>query len=371
MLGAACSSGELSAQLNNSCGTLAQSEGDLNSIMAEIAPDEALIQSRLLAENSRNRTARIYQGMAQMRSGSGGAVVGLNDHVLSSGGAAGDGFGSPWTVLTSVQLESFERDQTWREAGYESEAVGVLLGLGYRINGNLNLGVAVDWASYDVDFANEGGTMDSDVVSLTGFLSWYSGPLSLDLQLGYASGDTQAQRIIRFPDVSVANSDYGSDQFSASTQFEYRLQAGAWSLTPFVRLDYLNTQVDAFAETGDSLWVTSAEEQTHEQLNTSLGIDTSYTMAMDWGVMIPSLRFSAVNQAHLSNDYVAFNLTDAGGLGNFELRADSADSLFYQWDVSTVFVLPNGVSTFISGKVVSSYANTSAYQVTGGINWEF
>src|SRR5690606_26610927 len=137
------------------------------------------------------------------------------------------------------------------------------------------------------------------------------------------------------------------------------------------RLDYLNTQVDAFAETGDSLWVTSAEEQTHEQLNTSLGIDTSYTMAMDWGVMIPSLRFSAVNQAHLSNDYVAFNLTDAGGLGNFELRADSADSLFYQWDVSTVFVLPNGVSTFISGKVVSSYANTNAYQVTGGINWEF
>ncbi len=373
MLTNVCAASELSEQLSRNCGQLyaAAAEADLNPIMAQIAPDEALIQSRLLAENSRNKTSRIYQSMAQMRSGSGGALVGINNHLLPSGGAAGDGFDSPWTLLTSVQLESFERNQTWREAGYESEAVGVLLGLGYRVNGNLNLGAALDWTAYEVDFANDGGTLDSDVVSLTGFLSWYSGPLTFDLQLGYATGDTEAQRIIRFPDVSVANSDYGSDQFSASTQFEYGWQSGAWSLKPFVRLDYLNTQVDAFAETGDSPWLTSAEKQTHEQLNTSVGVDTSYTLAMDWGVLIPSLRFSAVNEAHLGNDDIAFNLIDAGSLGNFELRADTADSLFYQWDVSTVFVLPNGVSTFLSGRVVSSYANTSAYQITGGINWEF
>jgi uncharacterized protein YhjY with autotransporter beta-barrel domain len=374
MLGVACNAQQVSERLANSCDQLssqANEQGNLDDAVSRIAPDEALIQRRLMAENSRNKTSRLYQSVAQLRTTSGPAAISINNKVLPTGGGAGDGFSSPWTLLTSVQSEHFERKQTDKEAGYESSNLGALLGFGYRVNSDLNLGLALDWSSYEVDFADKGGNLDSDIRSLTGFLSYYKGAFHADVQAGYTSGDTQAKRIFDFPETAVAESDYGSSQWNVSTQLEWAWQPGAWGVRPFLRLDYLSTNVDAFTETGSSIWNTSAGKQTHKLLNSSLGLDTSYTLTKSWGVIIPGIKLSAINQSNLSNDAVNFQLVDANSLGNFQLRADSADSMFYEWTFSTAIVLPNGVSTFISARSVSSYNDSSARQITAGINWEF
>ena len=376
MLGEACNAEGVSNALGSSCSQFSSQVGEggnLDSLIANIAPDEALIQRSLMSENNRNRTSRLYQSISHMQSGS-PASLSINNRSLPSngtGGGAGDGFSSPWTLLSSIQTERFEHDQTSKEAGYESKSVGALLGLGYRVDRKLSLGVALDWSSYEVDFASKGGNMDSDIYSLTTFLSYYNGPIHWDLQAGYASADTQAKRVFDFPAPAVANSDYGSDQLSLSTQLEWAWQPGAWTLKPFARLDYLQTNVDAFSETGDSVWNMSAGKQKYTLLNSSLGFDTSYTATTSWGVVIPGIRFSAINQNDLDSDAVNFQLIDAGSLGNFKLSTDSPDSRFYEWSLNTAFILKNGVSTFISGRVVSDYDNASAYQVAGGINFEF
>jgi len=374
MLGNACNSELVSERLINSCDQLssqANENGNLDDIVSRIAPDEALIQRRLMAETTRNKTSRLYQAIEQLHSTDGPASLSINNHVLPTGGGAGDGFSSPWTLITSIQTEKFERNQTSKEAGYDSNSVGALLGFGYRANNDLNLGLAFDWSSHKVDFVEHGGNLDSEIYSLNGFLSYYKGRLHVDLQAGFTSGNTQAKRVFTFPDTTVATSDYDSNQWNVSTQLEWAWQLSAWEVKPFLRLDYLNTDVDAFAETGNSIWNVSTAKQNHKLLNSSLGLDTSYTLTKSWGVIIPSLKFSAINQANLSNDPVSFQLLDAGTSGNFQLRSDSADSLFYEWNFSTAFVLPNGVSTFISARAVSSYNNSSAIQFTGGINWEF
>jgi uncharacterized protein YhjY with autotransporter beta-barrel domain len=373
MLDAACNAEGVSNALRSSCSQFSSQLGEdnnLDSLVSNIAPDEALIQRSLMSENNRNKTSRLYQGIAQLHAGSSASLT-VNDQVVSSGGGAGDGFSSPWTLLTSIQTEHFEHNQTSNEAGYESKSVGALIGVGYRVDRKLSLGLAFDWSSYDVDFATKGGNMDSDIYSLTGFLSYYDGPLHWDLQAGYTAGDTQASRVITFPETAIAKSDYGSDQLSLSTQLEWAWQPGAWALKPFVRMDYLQTNVDAFSETGDSVWNMSAAEQNYTLLNSSLGLDTSYTATTSWGVVIPGIRFSAINQTDLDSDAVNFQLIDAGSMGNFTLDTDSPDSMFYEWNVNTAFVLKNGVSTFISGRVVSDYKDSKAYQITGGINWEF
>jgi uncharacterized protein YhjY with autotransporter beta-barrel domain len=373
MLDTACNAEGASNELISSCVELLSQVGEgnnLDSLVSNIAPDEALAQRSLMSENNRNRTSRLYQGIAQLHAGSSASLT-VNDQVMSSGGGAGDGFSSPWTLLSSIQTEHFEHNQTSKEAGYEASSVGALIGVGYRVDRKLSLGVAFDWSSYEVDFAAKGGNMDSDVYSLTGFLSYYNGPLHWDLQAGYTTGDTQAKRVINFPDTAAAYSDYGSDQLSLSTQLESAWQFNAWALKPFVRMDYLQTKVDAFSETGDSIWNMSASKQNYSQLNTSVGLDTSYTATMSWGVFIPGIRFSAVNQNDLDNDAVNFQLINAGDLGNFKLSADSPDSMFYEWNLNSAFILKNGVSTFLSGRVVSGYKDSKAYQITGGINWEF
>ncbi|MCR6653104.1 MAG: autotransporter domain-containing protein [Cellvibrionaceae bacterium] len=359
-------------QAGEICALLAET-ADLNAALREIAPEEALIQRDLLSNHSRNKTSRLYNAIASMRAGR-NASLSVNGTTLPfGGGAAGDGLGSPWTFLSSLQIENFEHDQTGNEAGYDSDAKGLMVGLGYRLNSNLNIGGAVDWMTYDVGYDGDSGDLDSDIYSLTGFLSWYRNALALDLQLGYTNGDTKAQR--RFSQIelpSFADSDYSSNQLDASAQLDWSWQQQAWTLRPFLRLDYFKTEIDAFAETGNSMWLVSAEKQNHEQLNTSLGVDTSYTLTYSWGVMVPAVKLSLVNQANLSNSPVAFQLVnDASELGRFELRADSPDSLFYQWDLSSAFILAGGLSTFVGAQILSGYDGVSAYQVNAGVNWEF
>jgi outer membrane lipase/esterase len=365
------------AQFSQACSELYSllADGDtalLNDYLRQIAPDESLTQRGLMAENARNKTARIQRAMAQLRSG-GAASLSVNNTALPLGGAAGDGLGSPWTLLSAIQFEDFERNQTGNQAGYDSDAKGLMLGLGYRLNNSLNLGAALDWMSYDLDYLSNSGDMEADLLNFTGFLTWYSGSFGLDVQMGYTQGDSQAQRRFTFPDVAYADSDYDSSQRDLSGQFDWTWQGGAWTLQPFLRIDYLRSEIDAYTETGDSLWLTAVEKQAHEQVNTSAGLDTRYTFTYGWGVMVPSLKLSLVNLANLHNSPIAFQLVQANdfGYGGFELRTDSPDSLFYQWDVSTAFVLAGGWSSFLGLQAVSDYDHVSAYQVSGGVNWEF
>lgn len=345
---------------------------DLDAIVAEIAPDEALTQRRLLADNSRNTTSLLYRSMALLRAEKTGAHISLNNIALPSGGGAGDSFSSPWTLLSALQVENVERDYTLNEAGYDSKALSLLLGLGYRLNNNLNLGAALDWTNYDVDYVKNGGTLDSDLYSLTGFVSWYNGPFSVELQAGYTSGQSDTERRFRFPFTSYANSTYDSNQLTVSTQAEWAWQPGAWAVRPFLRIDYFDSKIDAFTETGDSVWLMQTAKQEEQQINTSIGINTSYTTSFSWGVMTPSLKVSMVNQNNPSNDPAAFQLVNANSAaGKFQLETDKLDKEFYQWELNTVFVLANGLSTFFSAETVSDYKNVSRHQISAGVNKEF
>lgn len=365
------------AQFSQSCidlyGVLADEDTALlNENLRQIAPDESLTQRGLMAENARSKTARVQRAMAQLRTG-GAASLSINNTVLPLGGAAGDALGSPWTLLSAIQFEDFERDQTGNQAGYDSNAKGLMLGIGYRQSNSLNLGAVLDWTAYDLDYLRDGGDLESDLLNVTGFLAWYSGNFGLDLQLGYTQGDSDAQRRFTFPVVAYADSRYDSSQRDLSGQLDWTWQSGAWTLQPFLRLDYLRSEIDGYTETGDSLWLTAVEKQAHEQINTSAGLDTRYTLTYTWGVMVPNLKLSLVNQANLQNSPVAFQLVQANdfGFGGFELRTDSPDSLFYQWDLSTAFVMAGGWSSFLGVQVLSGYDYVSAYQVSGGVNWEF
>lgn len=374
MLNEVCES-DSDPELSDACNLSDVTPAEREKILTEIAPDEALIQRQLLAQNARNTTSNIYRTQSLLRSGSGGSSVSLNDVTLPTGGSAGDGFSSPWTLLSSLQLDTLERDTTLNEAGYDSKGLSLMLGLGYHLSDNINLGAALDWTNYDVDYASKSGSMDADIYSLTGFLSWYKGPLSIDVQAGYTQGQSDAQRRFSFPVTpvaSVADSSYDSSQLTFSTRVEWAWQSGALALKPFVRVDYLDSDIDGYAETGNSVWLMQTDKQQQQLTNASIGLDSSYTLSYPWGVLIPNLKMSLVSQDNLNNDPVAFQLIKAdAGLGRFELKTDSLDTRFYQWELNSVMVLKNGLSAFVSLQTVSNYDNVSSNRVSLGLNKEF
>jgi uncharacterized protein YhjY with autotransporter beta-barrel domain len=343
----------------------------LNDALRQIAPEESLTQRGLMMESNRARGARVQQAMARTRAG-GPASLSINNHALPLGGSAGDALGSPWTLISAIPYEDFERRESGYESGYDSAAKGLMLGLGYRLSHSISLGGALDWTAYDLDYLGKSGDLKSDLYTLTGFFTWNRNSLGLELQAGYTKGSSRAQRRFTFPETAYADSSYDSAQRNLSAQADWLISKRAWTFQPFLRLDYAHSEVDGWTETGNSLWLMVVEKQTQEQINTSLGLDTRYTRNFDWGVLIPGLKLSLVNQSNLHNSPVAFQLVDADyGYGTFELRTQSPDSLYYQWELNTALVFAGGWSSFLGVQVLSGLDHVSAYQLRAGLNREF
>ncbi|MGI1679976.1 MAG: autotransporter domain-containing protein [Cellvibrionaceae bacterium] len=361
------------SEVSDICIQLSESETDINKTINEIAPDEALIQRRLLIENFRTTASNLHREISKLREGDKIQSVTINGKQIPfSGGAAGDTMNSEWNLLSSFQYENFEHALTENEAGYDYDSAGIMLGLGYQLNSSMNIGAAIDWKKFDAEYHEDGGELTSDIISINGFFSWYQGPLSLDLIAGYSTGDTDAQRQFTFPTQSFADSSYDSSQINLSALSEWAWQINAFRVSTFLRLDYFNSTVDAYTETGNSAWITSSEEQGSELLNSSIGLDVNYATSFSWGVMTPGIRLSFVNESNLNEEPIAFQLVNSTStLNNFELSADETDDLFYRWDINSVFVFRNGFSAFLSGEIVSGHEMFENYTISAGFNVEF
>lgn len=334
---------------------------------------EAATQQHLLNDYARTKTGRLYRSMALLRSHPQTGTLAINNQQMSLGGAAGDAFHSPWSLMTGVQYESSERKASTGATAYDARARGLMMGLAYRYSPEIHFGAAVDWTRYTVDYAQNGGGMESDLRGFTGFWSWQREALSLELQAGYTDGSSRAERQFADPTYTFAFSRYGSRQRLLSAQTEWTHQQGAWTLRPFARLDYTHNRVEDFEEEGNAAWLSHVERQYQENLHASLGIDYGYAMGYSWGVMVPSLRASAVNHTNLRAGPTQVHLVGALGEagGTFQLESDSPESLFIQWEANTVFVLPGGLSGFLSAQTLSHHNYTRQYIFSGGFHWEF
>ena len=364
----------LSQELNASCLTLLDASGaELQAMVEDIAPEEILVQRTLMANNLRNFTSRLYQFQDSLRPGGEGEAVTVNSGGMMlnpyKGGAAGDE-ASRWGVFGSVNFDKAEHDQTDYESGYEYDAYGLTLGLDHALQPELHVGAAVNWLTYDLEYDSNGGTLDSDQFSFTGYMSWFIDKFSVDAQLGYTLGDFTTERNIESFS-TVADGDTDSSQYNVSTQVDYSVGFDALTVRPYLRLDYLSTTIDGYTEDGGAGWAMEIGDQELNITETSLGVDTTYAMSFDWGVMVPGLKLAAVSVG--SSDYapVAFHLIgDASSDGEFALQPDSEDSMFYQVDLNAVFQLKNGVASFVSFQSMLGYDDYSAFQVVGGFNIE-
>ena len=365
----------IDARIVAACGEFAgMDSSELNDVMAQITPEEVLVMRRMMSSVSQTQTQRVYQHQSSLRMGRTNQVaVNANGISLNNyrGGTAGENQNSPWGVFGSVHIDGADHDQTDYESEYEMTGGGVTAGVDYRLSPNLVVGGALDWSRYEVDYSSNAGTVESDAFNFTGFLTWYLNAFSMDMQLGYGTGDFDTERNITFPAVAVASGSTSSDQYNLSLQADWTYSRQALTLRPFLRVDYMSTEIDGYTESSGSPWAMSIGSQDIDQSTASLGLDTTYAMGFTWGVFVPGLKISAVSESSADYSPVTFHLVGVESAdGAFELQPDSEDSLFYQYDLNAVFLLKGGWSTFLSGQFISGFDNFSTYIISGGVRME-
>lgn len=370
-------SSDISPEIIAACSDLSELsvEEQIDAVI-EITPEEVLMQRRMMSEQTRGQTSRVYSAQSFIRQGINPSFIVLNNQVVPlqnyEGGAASSEQTTPWSLFGSVHIDEVEHDRSDKEAGYESSSYGVTAGLDYRLNSAMHVGAALDWTTYEVDFDVNSNVVESDFINLTGYFSWFFNQFTWDVQVGYAFGEMDIKRnFVTLSDLSTITANTDSDQYSLSTQIDWTYSTGPWTTRPYLRLDYLTTTVDGYTEKGDNPWAMEVGDQDLDQITTSLGTDVSYAWSTSWGVFVPSFTLSLVSESASDYDPVTFKLAgDSGTTSLLELQPDSEDELFYQYDLGAVFVMKNGVSSFFSVQFISGYENLSAYHISGGVNFE-
>ncbi|WP_020406823.1 autotransporter outer membrane beta-barrel domain-containing protein [Hahella ganghwensis] len=372
--------GGSSNSLNDRCNALAEiadsSPEQINDIMTMIAPEEMLALKRVTSESTRMQMDKIGQRMQQRKAGGSAVAFSLNGYELPfNGGAAGDSTFPEYGVFASAHYSDVERDATSLEAGYEYTATGVTMGVDRRFTPALVAGIAVGWTKHDLDYLDAAGSANSDLYSVTLFSTTNWRGLNLDVQVGTERGSFDTQRNIRYQESGGTfnaniNGNTDATQYFTSLQADYPISIDALSLTPYVRADYVSMDIDAFEETGGQGYELAVDKQTLKQYTFKVGLDASYAISRDWGVLVPYAGVSAVNET--SNNYgsVSFVFIEDPTQQTFDLGSEGEENLFYQVRVGSSAVLAQGWSLFGDYSQILGYENTTAYQINLGVRYE-
>ena len=366
----------ITSQLAEACTELdSLSNEDLALLVTQITPEEILMTRRMMSELNRGQTQRIYSGQQMIRNGLNPSQLVLNGTSIpladyKGGAASSDGL-SRIGLFGTVHIDQVDHDGSGLESGYESDSYGATVGVDYRLRTDLHVGGAFDVVTHEVDYDDKGGELNSDVYSLTGYVSWFTNALGVDVQLGYATGSIDTRRNITIPDDQVVDGDTDSEQWNLSTRVQWTLARDAWTLTPFMRLDFITTEIDAYEERGNSAWLMGVGKQEMDQLSTTLGLEGTYALSYSWGVWVPGFNLGMISESNSDYTPVEFSLLgDSSTNGDFSLQPESEDSLFYEAELNSVLIFTGGLSTFASIKTVAGYENISAYQLNFGFNYE-
>lgn len=350
-----------------------------NEAFRQIAPEETLALMRETSDASRSQTAAVSQRIGNLKAGTNAFTLNGMSDITQVGGAAGDG--EPiWSSLgffASIQQDVAKRDTSDLESGYKSKGKAITLGLDYRFSPKWVLGAAIGYNENELDYAAKNGSVNSDITSFILFSSYTLEHSSVETQLGYAGTSFDSIRKVRYSegDALVSDTMRGStagSQLLLNSQWQWDWNKQALTMSPFVRFDYLQNNVDGYGENGGGGLPMIIGKQSSDQLTLGAGLQTTYAMNQNWGVFIPIVKLTVLSEVSSGFDPVVARFAyDPDPQNTFSLQNDGEDKAFAQIGLGSSFVFKRGLSGFFQYQQMVGYDNLSAYQIQLGIRNEF
>lgn len=358
----------------------------LQSVLEQIAPDEALTQVRLAVDDSHTQTQAVAKRIEQRRLAISSDSFSINGYAVTptlqqarGGGASADeaSLYSRLGIFASVQLDESEYDKNAFENGYDASSNSVTAGVDYFITTQLLAGAALGYSQQDVSYNHEDGQLDASTVTFLAFLSYQYTAFTFDLQAGYAGGELDMARRVHYSTAGVTLDDQitsgtNSSQFLIHGQAQWEWQRNALTVYPFVTIDWQQTEIDAFGEVGETGFEMDVREQSEEQITLALGVQTTYALNMNWGVLLPTFSLTALSDSLSERNQITGKLAyDTTPDNDYFLDGQDIDTLYYEMSFGASAIFTRGTSGFLQYRQVFDYEHYSAYQLQLGFRQEF
>lgn len=411
-----------SARLQSDCNALVGAalenpdSADVANAVEQVANDEVASQGTLGVENSQLQARNVAARMVQVQTGVAAPTLTLADFGLANlaprtfsvamgldeGPQLGTGF-SKTSIFANGSFYSGEQDPNAFEKSFDWDSYGLTVGLDHRFTDNFFAGVSVGYTQTEGDFDSNGGDVESDNMTVSVFGSYYTdGGFYIDGSAGIGNTDYDTDRNIIYgiPGATVnqvAKSSTDGDEVSFSLGSGIHVQRGASTITPRVRIDYLDTDVDGYDEltcnrsTDDCRdqgndnagagWGLAVGDQNIESLRAALGVSWKTAFNKNWGVLLPYVSADYVHEFEddARNVFFCFledvlcpgNAGVASSADPFVIRTASPDENFIVVAGGFVAQFADGKTAFVNLEHMAGNDDIEYTGITAGLRFEF
>ena len=281
----------------------------------QLTPKQGPAQGTSSVETNKRQFDNITSRMAALRSGATGlSVAGLNlqyqqlslpgslftaDSDTPSGGSAG----SEDTLLIGKlgifingSVSFGGKDSSANELGFDVDTKGLTVGVDYRFTDKFVAGGAVGYANNETDFDSNRGGMDVDGYTLSVYSTYYHDENSyLDAIGSVGWSDFNNRRAVDLGIVTIPVAEVNGDTKGQKVAFSigggYDFYHKGLSFGPVARFNYINANIDSYAESSSTGFEFDYDSQDVESLTSMLGGQLSYAISTSNGIFTPQLLF--------------------------------------------------------------------------------
>ncbi|MGR9051025.1 MAG: Calx-beta domain-containing protein [Gammaproteobacteria bacterium] len=281
---------------------------------------------------------------------------------------------SPLGFFLKGQITVGNRDSSGRQTGYDIETKGITLGADYRFTDDLVMGLAAGYGNTQNDFNNNKGDMTTESGDFSLYGSYYlPEDFYVDWIFSYTLNAYDMNRKISFPGVTTsALSNPNGHQYGFSFGLGKDFFVESTFISPYGRIEYLDTTVDAYSERAAGAANLAVQEQNFQSVMTTFGGQISQAISMPWGVISPGVRAEWVHQFKYNDREINARFINAPtGTGQFTILTDTPDRNYFNLGASIAASLPEGRSAFFRYEARVGQERVSSHTLELGVRVPF
>lgn len=377
--------GALTVEQSFACAVL----GGENGIPLQQSSTQAEIQAETVTLTSPKAfIGRVTQTGVARGAGMGSVVSKDRLGGLRIGAAGADSFVGPFGVSVNASGSFGDIDTVAGQTGMSIDAQNVTATVDYMISKRLVGGLSAGYLHTDRNLSLASGSLDSDAYRIAPFVS-YSPMEHLFLTAlgGYAKIDFDSVRLFTpYTDGGVtitkdaATADYSADQWFASLGANYTQDFDAWNLRGYARADYINTDVERYAESGASVTSTAfpgtgalplhVGGQTIRSVTSTLGAELSH--AYSTGIT-PRIRAEYVHEFDDDERTITAGFVNPTTIPQ-GLRTDAPIRNWMNFGLGVNLLFPQNIVAFVDYEalvIVGDDQDKSNHTILGGVSVNF
>ncbi|MEY6432126.1 autotransporter outer membrane beta-barrel domain-containing protein [Thioalkalicoccus limnaeus] len=367
------------------------SAGQTSQALASLAADQINAQNSGASRAAGLGVAMIQGRLERLRLASTGSSRQSGDRLAAhghtvqwtGGGASGDLAFGRFGGFLQFDYGTGEEDATPFQPGYDLDRWAVLGGLDYRFSDNLIGGLAVRYHDMDVDYDADRGDMTGNGWAITAFGTYFlPNGFFVDGLAGYGQHDYNLDRLVRYT-VSgqeasqIAKSEPRGHLWNLHLGAGYTLSQGSWSITPTLRLNYLQNEIDRVRErmvgstvTGRSMAL-AIDSETYTSFTSNLGVQIANAISHRTGVIVPQLRMSWIHE--FENDQKRVGATFINDINQQPLFVvtNEPDRNYFDLAVAVSAQFAQGRSAFVAYNTLLGYDDVTFHAISAGVRLEF